>query len=193
MKILVEVSARHIHLSEADFKKLFGSDASLGVKRNLSQKGQFLSDKKIDLIGTKSVIKDVSILGPFRKDTQIEISLTDSFKLGVKVPVRESGFLDDTPGCKITGPCGQIEIKKGLIIPKRHVHLSPESARNNNFKNSQNLLVRINSKERSLIFLDAVVRIEEYFTDAVHIDTDEANAAGIESNTLCEISGTEWI
>ncbi|MDR0404679.1 MAG: phosphate propanoyltransferase [Oscillospiraceae bacterium] len=187
MKVLLEVSARHVHLSIADFKRLFKADAELTVKRELSQTGQFLSNDKLDIISSKSNLSGVSILGPLRRETQVEISVTDSLKLGIEVPIRESGDLDGTPGCKLATQHGQINIKHGLIVPKRHVHLSLDSARKNGFENGQILSVKVNSNGRSLFFFDTVARVHKDFMDAIHIDTDEANAAGVKGGIFCEV------
>ncbi|MDR3179054.1 MAG: phosphate propanoyltransferase [Oscillospiraceae bacterium] len=188
MDVMLEISARHIHLSREDFFNLFSKTEKFEAKKFLSQKGQFLSFLKADVIGLKSILKGVSILGPFRKNTQIEVSLTDSKKLGIDIPIKESGDLIDTPGCILKTEFGEIKINKGLIVAKRHVHLSCESAKKFNLKNGKNVSVKVDSGERSLIFFKTIVRISENFTDAVHIDTDEANAAGIKQDkNYCEL------
>lgn len=178
-KIMVEVSARHVHLSPADLNTLFGEGAVLTNKKDLSQPGQFACVERVDLIGPKSEIKNVSILGPTRKDTQVEISLTDARKLGVTAPIRESGDVAGSGVCKIVGPKGEIELKQGVIIAKRHIHLTPEAAKEFGLQDKQVVRVQCNSEERSLIFGDVVIRVSEKFSPAMHIDTDEANAAGL--------------
>jgi putative phosphotransacetylase len=187
MKIMVEISARHIHLSEKDFFAIFGENKSLTLKKQLSQPGQFVCFERVDVSGPKDTLKGISILGPFRKETQLELSLTDARKMGIAAPVRESGDLDGTPGCRIAGPAGEIEIKRGVIAAKRHIHIRPKDAENSGLKNGQIVSVKINSEERSLIFDETVVRVHDEFLPALHIDTDEANAAGIKTATEAEI------
>jgi len=182
MKILVETSARHIHLSEQDFIKLFGKNKILNKKKDLSQPGQFACFEKVDIFTSGSSLKNVTVLGPFRNETQVEISLTDARTLKVNdIFIRESGFLKNTHGCKLVGPVGCIEIPRGLIVAKRHVHLTPEISEKNNLKNSQIVSVKIFSQERSLIFDDVIIRVDKNYFPAMHIDTDEANAAGIQN------------
>lgn len=187
MKILVETSARHIHLSESDFKILFGDNYKLTEKRSLSQPGQFVSYERLKIIGPRNHINNVVILGPLRAETQVEISITDSIKLGIDAPIRESGNLVNTPGCIISGPNGNLEIKTGVIIAKRHIHLSDKEANEFMLKDQQTVAVKINSLERSVIFDNVIVRVNKNFSAAMHIDTDEANAAGISSAVYGEI------
>jgi putative phosphotransacetylase len=183
MEIIVEVSARHIHLSEEDFYVLFGENASLTIKKQLSQPGQFACLERVDITGPKGTINGVSVLGPFRKNTQLELSITDSRKIGIAPFIRESNDLERSPGCKITGPVGEIEISQGVIVAKRHIHMSPQIAEEQGIKNGQIVSVKINSGERSLIFGETVARISEEYSPAFHVDTDEANAAGINGET----------
>lgn len=178
-KIMVEVSARHVHVSEADLYTLFGQGATLTNKKDLSQPGQFACVERVDLIGPKGEIKNVSILGPTRKDTQVEISLTDARKLGVSAPIRESGDVAGSGVCKIVGPKGEVELSQGVIAAKRHIHLTPEAAREFGLTDKQVVNVKCDSDGRSLIFGDVVIRVSEKFFPAMHIDTDEANAAGL--------------
>ena len=187
MKILVEISARHIHLSKHDFEVLFGQNAELTIRKNLSQPGQFVSHQRIDIIGPKNEIKNVSILGPLRNQTQVEISLTDARKLGINAPIQNSGDILNSPGCTLVGPNGQLTLSTGVIVAKRHIHLDKNSAANFNLNDNQIVNVKIQSENRSLIFDDVVVRVNDNFSPAMHIDTDEANAAGITSNVLGEI------
>ncbi len=187
MKILVETSARHIHLSEADFKILFGKNHKLTAKKFLSQPGQFVSYERLKIIGPRNHIKNVVVLGPLRAETQVEISITDSIKLGINAPIRESGDLINTPGCIIAGPNASLETKKGVIIAKRHIHLNNKEANEFMLKDQQIVSVKINSLERKLVFDDVVVRVNKNFSAAMHIDTDEANAAGISSTVYGEI------
>lgn len=179
MKILIETSARHVHLSEEDLKKLFGNNAKLTKKKDLSQPGQFACIEKVNIVGPKNTLSGVSVLGPVRKNTQVEISLTDARKIGIPAPVRKSGHLNDTPGCKLVGPNGEIELKNGVIVTKRHVHINTKTASENGLLENQSVSVKINTDDRSLLFNDVIVRVSDNFKDAMHIDTDESNAAGI--------------
>ncbi|MFA5486175.1 MAG: phosphate propanoyltransferase [Bacilli bacterium] len=186
-KILVETSARHIHLSEHDLKSLCGEDATLAVRGMLSQPGQFASTTKIKVEGIKRNFDGVTVLGPTRKASQVEISQTDAFALGVVAPIRESGDIKGTPGITLVGPAGKVTLKEGLIIAKRHIHMTPADAEEFNVKNGEIVAVRIKSEERSLVFEDVVIRVREDFALAMHIDTDEANAAGIKGSVLGEL------
>ena len=176
-KILVETSARHIHLTDAAVKALYGEGAELLVKKMLSQPGQFATgNEKITLVGPKGTLA-VSVLGPVRKATQVELSFSDARTLGVKdVPVRESGDVAGTPGLKLVGPAGEIEISEGVIIAKRHIHMTPEDAAAFGVEDKQIVKVKMNT-ERPLIFDDVVCRVHPTYALAMHIDTDECNAA----------------
>ena len=187
MKVLVETSAHHVHLSQEDFFTLFGNDAELTNKKDLSQPGQFVCFEKVDVVGPRNTIKGVSLMGPARKSTQVEISLTEARKIGLQVPVRESGCIDGTPGCKLVGPKGEIEIKNGVIAAKRHIHLTPEAAKEAGVKDKQIVSVKVTSDDRSLIFGDVVCRVSENFAPAMHVDTDESNAAGLSGIVYGEI------
>ena len=186
-KLLVETSARHIHLSRHDFEILFGKNAKLTIRKSLSQPGQFACNERVSIISPKNKIQSVPILGPLRNQTQVEISLTDARKLGLNAPIRDSGNLTGTSGCTLVGPMGDLNIYEGVIAAKRHIHIDPKSAENFNLKDEQYVKVKIYSEHRSLIFDDVVVRVNENFSPAMHIDTDEANAAGINSNVYGEI------
>ncbi|MBQ7922183.1 MAG: phosphate propanoyltransferase [Clostridia bacterium] len=175
--VLVETSARHVHLSEEHIKILFGADAKLTVKKDLSQPGQFACEERVTLVGPKKSIANVIILGPARKDTQVEVSLTDARTLGVDAPVRESGDIKGSGACKIVGPCGEVEIAEGVIAAKRHIHLTPADAEAFGVADKEIVCVKIASEGRSTIFGDVVVRVNPNFAAAMHIDTDEANAA----------------
>jgi putative phosphotransacetylase len=185
-KVLVEISARHVHLSQSDLVTLFGEGYELSIKKMLSQPGQYVSNEKVTVVGPKKEIQGVSILGPVRKGTQVEISLTDARTIGVSIPVRESGVTAGSASCKLIGPKGEIIISEGLICAKRHVHLTPEDAKAFGVIDKQNVSVKIDTEERSLIFGDVVIRVRSDFASAMHIDTDEGNAAGISK----EVFGT---
>lgn len=178
-KVLVETSARHVHLSKADRDTLFGKDYELTVKKDLSQPGQFACEERVTISGPKNEIKNVIILGPERKNTQVEVSLTDCRALGIKAPIRESGDIAGSAGCKITGPAGSIEISEGVIAAKRHIHLTPEDAEKFNVKDKNIVSVSVKTDNRSLVFGDVVIRVSSSYATAMHIDTDESNAAGI--------------
>lgn len=182
-KILVETSARHVHLTEEHFKILFGEDATLTFKKELSQPGQFAAEERVEVVGPKKSQPGVAILGPYRNKTQVEISATDARSLGFDVVVRESGDIKGTPGCKIRGPKGEIEISEGVIVAKRHIHLDPKTANEMGLADKEVVQVEINTENRSLIFGDVVIRVREDFAPAMHIDTDEANAGGIVPNS----------
>lgn len=185
-KILVEVSARHIHLSQEDLNTLFGEGHELTVKKMLSQPGQFACEEKVTLVGPKSEMK-LSVLGPVRKDTQIELSLTDARTLGVKALIRESGDIDGTAGIKLVGPCGEVELTKGVIAAKRHIHMTKADAAEFGVENGQIVGVKIETEGRSVVFGDTVVRVSDSYALAMHIDTDEANAAAIAGSAQGEI------
>ena len=174
-KILVETSARHIHLTKEHVDILFGAGHQLTVKKMLSQPGQFACEEKVTVKGEKGELK-MSVLGPERKATQVEISLTDARTLGVKAPVRESGDIAGSGACTLVGPCGTVEISEGVIAAKRHIHLTPETAAELGLKDKQIVSVKLDT-ERSLVFGDVVVRVSDKFAPAMHIDTDESNAA----------------
>ena len=176
-KILVETSARHIHLTKEAVEVLYGAGAELTVKKMLSQPGQFATaNDKIKLVGPKGEMM-VSVLGPTRPANQVELSFSDARALGLAgVPVRESGDVANTPGVKLVGPCGELTIDSGVIIAKRHIHMRPEEAEALGVSNGQVVKVRVNSA-RSLIFDDVVCRVSDKFALAMHIDTDECNAA----------------
>ncbi len=175
--VLVETSARHVHLTEEHIKILFGEGATLTVKKPLSQPGQFACEERVTLVGPKKSIPNVIILGPARSATQVEVSLTDARTLGVDAPVRESGDIAGSGACKIVGPCGEVEISEGVIAAKRHIHLTPADAEAFGVEDKQIVSVKINSADRSTIFGDVVVRVSPKFAAAMHIDTDESNAA----------------
>ena len=187
MEILVEVSGRHVHLCKKDINILFGEDDSLSMKKELSQPGQYLCNQRVNIVGPKGEMKNVGIIGPERKETQVEISLTDARKLGINAPVRLSGKLENSPGCKLVGPKGSVDLERGVIASRRHIHLNNEGNLQLKLEDKQSVKVKIKTKDRSLIFDDVIVRISDSFKPAFHIDTDEANAAGVKGETYGEI------
>lgn len=184
-QVLVEISARHVHLSQADLETLFGEGYELTVKKMLSQPGQYACEERVRVVGAKGEFPAVSILGPVRKETQVEVSLTDARSIGVAAPVRESGDLDGSGSCRLVGPKGEIEIEKGVIAAKRHIHATTKDAEEMGLENGQIVSVEIpTSNGRNLTFGDVVVRVSDSYALAMHIDTDEANAAGMAPNTM---------
>lgn len=175
-KIPIETSARHIHLSETDYKILFGENANINFLQELSQPGQYVTDARVTVKGPKSSFERVAVLGPFRKQTQVEIAVTDARKLGIPSCIRQSGDIEDTPGCTLIGPAGELELKKGVIVAKRHIHMTPVDAIRMHVHDNDNVFVIVKSFERALIYADVVVRVDPGFRLAMHIDTDEANA-----------------
>ena len=176
-KVLVETSARHVHLSEEHIKILFGEGATLTHKKDLSQPGQFACEERVTVVGPKKSIPNVIILGPARPATQVEISLTDARTLGVNAPVRESGDVAGSGACKLVGPAGEVEISEGVIAAKRHIHFTPTDAEAAGVADKEIVSVKIDSDGRSLVLGDVVVRVSPKFAAAMHIDTDESNAA----------------
>lgn len=196
-KIIVETSARHVHVTKETLEILFGKGYELTFKKALSQPGQFLSGEKVNLVYFKvnkvtgekveTSIKNVSILGPIRKADQVEISLTDARGLGVNCPVRESGDIAGSGACTIVGPKGSVTLKEGAIAAKRHIHMTPSDAKEFNVNNGDIVNVKVNTNGRSLTFGDVVIRVREDFALAMHIDTDESNAAGCSGEVFGEI------
>lgn len=176
--VLVEISARHVHVSEKDLAILFGEGHALTPKKDLSQPGQFACAEKVQVVGPKGTL-NASILGPVRPDTQVELSLTDARTIGITVPVRESGDIKGSAGCKLVGPCGEVELEIGAIAAKRHIHMTTADAEKYELKDTQVVKVAVKTEGRSLIFDDVVVRVSDKFALAMHIDTDEANAAAV--------------
>jgi putative phosphotransacetylase len=185
-KILVETSARHVHVTQEDLEKLFGKGAELEVRAPLSQPGQYVSKQRVTIVGPKRPIERVSILGPVRKASQVEISLTDARTLGIDTPVRLSGDIEGTPGVKLVGPAGEVTLDQGLIAAKRHIHMTPEDAEEFGVKQNDIVKVHVNGDKRSLTFEDVEIRVSPNYSLAMHIDTDESNAAGLSG----EVYGT---
>ena len=178
MKFLVETSARHVHVTQEHLEILFGKGYELTKKKDLSQPGQFACEERVTVVGPKKELKNVSILGPVRKATQVELSLTDARSIGVAAPVRESGDIAGSAGCKLIGPAGEVDLTEGVIAAKRHIHATTADAEQLGVKNGDIISVKIDTDGRSLIFGDVVVRVSDSYALAMHIDTDESNAAG---------------
>lgn len=187
MKVKVEVSARHIHLSSKDMETLFGKGYNCSKLKDLSQPGQFACNERVSIQSAKGKIDGVIILGPCRAQTQVEISITDCIKLGIKPVVRESGNLSGSPGCVIVGPKASINISEGTIVAHRHIHMNLDDAKSLGIKDGHKGRVAIKSNFRSLIFEDVIIRVNEKFSLSMHIDTDEANAVGFEPGMVGEL------
>ncbi len=185
-EVLVEISARHLHVTEKDLEILFGKGHKLTPKKDLSQPGQFACEEKVTVVGAKSQLK-ASILGPTRPETQVELSLTDARAIGVTAPIRESGDVKGSGGCKLVGPCGEVEITEGVIAAKRHIHMTPEDAEKYGITDKQIVSVKIPTEGRELVFGDVVARVSPSYALAMHIDTDEANAAAVPGSCIGEI------
>ncbi|MCI9658132.1 MAG: phosphate propanoyltransferase [Lachnospiraceae bacterium] len=186
MNFIVETSARHVHVSQEDLEILFGKGYELTKKKDLSQPGQYACNEKVTIVGTKKEMA-ASILGPVRPASQVEISLTDARSIGVDAPIRESGDVAGSGACKLVGPCGEVELKEGVIAAKRHIHATPEDAEKLGVKDKDVVSVKIDTDGRSLVFGDVVVRVSPKFALAMHIDTDESNAAGCGREVYGEI------
>lgn len=175
-RIPIETSARHIHISKEDFEFLFGEGAELTFVKELSQPGQFVAAEKLAVMGPRGEFEKVSILGPFRKETQVEVSVTDTRKLGIPAVIRQSGDTAGSPGCVLKANGKELKLEQGVIVAKRHIHMRPVDALQYNVKDNENVFVITKSYERNLIYSDVVVRISPQFRLSMHVDTDEANA-----------------
>lgn len=186
MKFVVETSARHVHVTQEDLETLFGKGHELTKKKDLSQPGQFACEEKVTIVGSKKEMK-ASILGPVRPETQVELSLTDARSIGVDAPIRESGDVAGSGACKLVGPAGEVELKEGVIAAKRHIHATPEDAEKLGVEDKDVVSVKIDTEGRSLVFGDVVVRVSPKYALAMHIDTDESNAAACGREVFGEI------
>ncbi len=187
INVIIEVSARHVHLFQEQIEKLFGRGYKLTVFKQLSQRGEFASNEVVDLKTAKNTLKHVRVLGPARNYTQVELSKTDAFYLGMDALVKVSGDLDGTPGLTIAGSKGKIDIPQGVIFSYRHIHCSPIQARKYGLKHGQLVKVKIVG-QRGLVFNNVMIKVKKGFNWRMHIDTDEANAAGIDdSNNIGEV------
>ncbi|MFH2136090.1 MAG: phosphate propanoyltransferase [Patescibacteria group bacterium] len=177
IKIKVEISARHIHLSQTDLEKLFGAGYVLKSIKDLSQEGEFAAEETVTLVGPKRKMENLRVVGPVRPATQVELAYTDAFSLGIDAPLRLSGNVAGSAGAKIIGPAGEIDLAEGIIVAKRHLHINQEEADELGLKNDDLVRVKLEG-ERGLVFENVMVRIKPTFHISVHIDTDEANASG---------------
>ena len=176
-KFIIETSARHVHLTKEHIEILFGQGHELTLKKDLSQPGQFACEERVTVVGPKKELAGVSVLGPARPASQVELSATDARSIGLGIAIRESGDIAGTPACKLVGPCGEVELAEGVIVAKRHIHMTPEDAEKLGVCDKQIVAVKAESAERSCIFEDVVVRVNKNFALAMHVDTDESNAA----------------
>jgi len=186
MKVPIGVSARHLHLSKEDLERLFGKGAQLNVYKPLSQPGQFAAVEEVEVIGPKGRALKLRVLGPIRKVTQVEISLTDAINLGIQPPVRESGDIEGTPGIRIRGPLGEIEIPKGVIIARRHIHTPKDKAEELGLTDKQIVKVKVEGI-RAVTFDNVLVRVGDEFVWEFHVDTDEANAALVKTGDMATV------
>lgn len=184
---IVETSARHVHVTEQDLETLFGKGATLTKKKDLSQPGQFSCEERVEVVGPKKSLKNVSILGPVRPHTQVELSATDARSIGVTAPVRESGDVAGSGACKLVGPCGEVEVGEGVIVAKRHIHLTPADAEELGVKDKDVVWVKLDTNGRKAVLGDVVCRVSEKFSRAMHIDTDESNAVSATPDLMGEI------
>lgn len=185
-KVPVGVSNRHLHLSQADLETLFGEGYQLTPLKDLSQTGQYAAEEVVTIVTKKNSIGNVRILGPTRPQTQVEISRTDAFSLGLRPPVRDSGSLADSESVTLVGPKGSVQLNEGVIIALRHIHMNENDAKEFGVKDKDSVTVKTTG-ERSLTFDNVLVRVREDFVLELHIDTDEANAAGLGNGTLVEV------
>lgn len=186
-KFIVETSARHIHVTQEHLEILFGKGHELTKKKDLSQPGQFACEERVTIVGPKKELPGVSILGPVRPATQVELSATDARSIGIAAPIRESGDVAGSGACKVVGPCGEIEISEGVIVAKRHIHLTPADAEELGVKDKDIVWVKLDTDGRKAVLGDVVVRVSEKFARAMHIDTDESNAVSAPRNLEGEI------
>ena len=186
-EVLVEISARHVHVTKEDLETLFGKGYELTPKKQLSQPGQFACEERVKVVGPKRELAGVSILGPCRCKTQVELSATDARSIGVSAPIRESGDVKDSGACKLVGPAGEVDLTEGVIVAKRHIHMTKADAEKFGISDKQIVKVALNTEGRSLVFGDVVARVSDSYALAMHIDTDEANAASVPGSCMGEI------
>lgn len=177
-KILVETSARHIHVTQEALEILFGQGYQMTFRKALSQPGQFATNERVTVVGPRNELKNVSILGPVRAACQVELSMTDARTVGIDAPLRESGNIAGSGACRLVGPAGELTLTEGVIVAKRHIHMSPEAAGEMGLQNGQTVKVAMGAPGRRVIFDDVVIRTGEGWNVGMHIDTDEANACG---------------
>lgn len=185
MKLPIALSNKHIHLSQADLEALFGAGYELTHKKDLSQPGQYACEEMVEVVGPKGSTK-MRVLGPVRPESQVEVSLADARGLGIAVPVRQSGDTEGTPGCKLVGPKGEVEMTKGVIVAARHIHMNLEDAEKFGVKDKDIVSVQTQG-ERGLLFNNVLVRANAAFALEMHVDLEEGNAAGVKNGDLVEL------
>lgn len=182
----IAMSNRHIHVSQKDLDLLFGEGYELTKMKDLSQPGQYACDEKVDVVGPKGTIKGVRILGPVRPETQLEVSISDAFALGIKPIIRNSGDIADTPGIKLVGPKGETELDKGVIVAARHIHMHTSDAEKFEVKDNDIVSIKVDGP-RGLSFDNVLVRVHDNFALEMHVDVEEGNASGIRNGDLVEL------
>jgi acetate kinase len=187
--IPIAISSRHVHPTQATLDALFGPGHVLRVKHPLSQPGQFAAEETVTLVGPHGSIEGVRLLGPPRREDQVELSRSDERRLGIDAPLRVSGDLDHTPGIELVGPAGRVRLDHGVVTPVRHIHMSPEEARRLGLRDRQCVSVAVDSDGRDLVFGDVVVRVSPGFRLELHLDTDEGNAAGAGGGATARLLG----
>ena len=191
MKLPIALSNKHIHLSQADLEALFGEGYELTHKKDLSQPGQFACEEMVEVVGPKGSTK-MRVLGPVRPESQVEVSLADARGLGIAVPVRQSGDVEGTPGCKLVGPKGEVEMSRGVIVAARHIHMSLEDAEKFGVKDKDIVSVQTQG-ERALLFNNVLVRANAAFALEMHVDLEEGNAAGVKNGEIGRASCRERV
>lgn len=186
VNVPVGISNKHIHLTEADFRQLFPGE-EMTIKKMLNQPGEFASNQVVTVVGPRGELNNVRILGPYRSHSQVELAMTDARKIGLQLPVRLSGDTAGTPGVLLKSAKGQVQLSEGAIVAKRHIHMSEEDAALLKLKAGDAVNVRLQTEERSLVFEEVLIRIGKDFNLEMHIDTDEANAAGATPKTTGKI------
>ncbi|MGM0396387.1 MAG: phosphate propanoyltransferase [Bacillota bacterium] len=185
-KLPIALSNRHIHISQKDLEVLFGEGYELTRMKDLSQPGQYACEEKVDVVGPKKTIKGVRILGPVRPETQLEVSISDAFTLGVDPVIRNSGDIADTPGAKIVGPKGEVQIDKGIIVAARHIHMHTDDGEEFGVKDGDIVSVKVPGP-RGLVYDNVLVRVHPSYGLEMHVDIEEGNAAGIRNGDMVEI------
>jgi len=185
-KVVVGISNKHLHVSQADLEALFGKGYELTVFKDLGQPGQYACNEKVDIVGPKGTLKGIRILGPVRPNTQIELSMTDARSIGIDAPIRESGDVAGTPGAKLVGPAGEVDLKEGVIVALRHVHLTEEQAKEAGVKDKEFVSLKFEGP-RAVIFDNVLIRANVNYEGEIHLDTDEGNAAGVSTGAIGEI------
>ncbi|MBQ7782420.1 MAG: phosphate propanoyltransferase [Oscillospiraceae bacterium] len=183
-EFIVETSARHVHVTQETLEVLFGKGAALTKKKDLSQPGQYACEERVEVVGPKKSLANVSILGPVRNADQVELSATDARSIGIAAPIRESGDVAGSGACKLVGPCGEVELSEGVIVAKRHIHLTPADAEELGVKDKDVVYVKLDTDGRKAILGDVVCRVSDKFARAMHIDTDESNAVSASSKLM---------